>query len=78
MIGTAVGLSMLSDRRLKTNVRKIGETPNGANLYKWDWTNEGSRLAGDQSTVGVIAQEVPDAAFMGPDGYLMVDYGRVS
>jgi len=71
----------LSDKRLKTNIVKIGNTSEGTNLYKWDWTDEGKRLAGDQLTIGVIAQELidtqPEAVSMGDDGFYRVDYARV-
>jgi len=68
----------LSDERLKTNIRRVGETPAGRNVYQWDWTDEGKRLAGDQGTLGVIAQENPDLSFTGPDGFEMVDYARLT
>jgi len=71
---------LLSDERLKTNIVKIGETEIGTNLYKWDWTEEGKLRAGNQITVGVIAQELletqPEAVSL-VDGFYRVDYSRV-
>jgi hypothetical protein len=67
---------LMSDRRLKRAIRKIGEHL-GINIYSWEWNEIGQRLAGDQPTVGVIAQENPSATVVGPHGYLMVDYGRL-
>jgi len=61
-----------SDRRLKTNITKIGTTDQGNNLYSWDWKD------GSGSSVGVMADEVPDRVLMRSDGYLMVDYGGLS
>jgi len=78
-IGTgakAVGIGF-SDIRLKTNIQAVGATPGGSTVYAWDWNTDGRRLTGATSGVGVIAQEVPEAALMGPEGYLMVDYGKV-
>ena len=72
-VGAAVGAS---DKRLKKNIQKLGEL-SGINIYSWEWNDEGKRIARDQATVGVIAQEVPHAAFEGTDGYLRVDYGRI-
>lgn len=69
--------AFLSDARLKTNIRRVGRMPSGVNLYSWDWNSEGRRLTGEESGVGVIAQEVPWASIEGPEGYLMVDYRRV-
>jgi hypothetical protein len=69
---------MMSDERLKTNIEQVGVTPGGRNVYTWDWTDVGDQLAGDQPTLGVMAQENPDIAFTGPDGYLMVDCARIT
>lgn len=70
------GALLLSDKRLKKSIKKVGER-SGVNIYSWEWTDEGARIAGDQSRIGVIAQEVPHATVMGDDGYLRVDYARV-
>lgn len=69
-IGTAAGMAgMFSDRRLKKNVQKIG-SHNGVNWYAFDY------LWG-QSAIGVMADEVPHAAFQHPSGFWMVDYSKV-
>jgi hypothetical protein len=75
----ASGTNFKSDRRLKTNVRPIGER-NGIKLYSWDWNEEGKRIASpDQPTVGVMAHELmethPHLVMRGSDGYLQVNYG---
>lgn len=67
-----------SDRRLKTNVRPLGKR-NGVNIYSWDWTKEGARIASpDQPTVGVMADELilthPHLVHRAADGYLRVNY----
>jgi hypothetical protein len=78
-IGTAILAA--SDIRLKTNIQRTGQTPSGINLYKWDWTEEGREIVGDQPAFGVMAQEVmemtPEAVMMYPDGYYRVDYARI-
>jgi len=70
-----------SDRRLKENIRQVGMTDRGINLYRWDWNDEGRRVAGNQEGFGVIAQEVkriiPEAISMAEDGYLRVDYTKI-
>lgn len=70
-----------SDRRLKENIRQVGMTDRGINLYRWDWNDEGRRVAGNQEGFGVIAQEVkrimPEAISMADDGYLRVDYTKI-
>ena len=74
-------LRSLSDVRLKENIQKIGVSPNGLNVYTWDWNEDGRRLAGNTPSVGVIAQEVeqviPDAVSIGAEGYLLVDYSQI-
>lgn len=45
---------MASDRRLKTNIRKVGEAKDGLSIYDWNW-----KSAPNGETVrGVIADEV--------------------
>ena len=83
-LGSVLGGSKpwwLSDVSLKTNITKVGSLDNGINLYTWDWTEEGKRLAGDAPAYGVLAQEVqqtmPEAVTRGDHGYLMVNYSKL-
>ena len=67
-------LSFFSDRRLKTNIRKIGTTPGGNNWYSYEY------IWGEASE-GVMADEVdhiPGAVIRHESGYDMVDYGRIT
>lgn len=70
-----------SDIRLKDNITKVGSLENGISLYTWEWNDEGKRLAGDDPTYGVLAQEVqeviPEAVTRGNEGYLMVNYAKL-
>jgi len=60
-----------SDRRLKHNVQRIGETAGGTPLYAFDYV-------WGESAVGVMADEVdPSIVAVHPSGFLMVDYSRV-
>jgi hypothetical protein len=69
--GAALGA--FSDRRLKSNIVRIGTHPIGVGIYEYDIF--GSRQ------IGVMAQELmevmPEAVHQHPSGYLMVDYGRL-
>ena len=69
-----VGPQMPSDRRLKTNVRKIDTRADGLNVYEFNY------VWGGPKQIGLMAQEVrevyPDAVSE-RDGYLLVDYGKV-
>lgn len=69
----STGLSLLkpkSDRRLKTDIVPVGKWRD-VMLYAFKY------IGGKYTHVGVMAQEVPWAAVMEPDGYFAVDYGRV-
>ena len=67
------GVKAFSDVRLKSNIVKIGNHPIGIGIYEYD--------SFGQREQGVIAQELmqvmPDAVHQHPNGYLMVDYGRL-
>jgi hypothetical protein len=76
LLSSAMGAGMLafSDIRLKDNIKRIGELPNGIGVYNYDIdaVNEN----------GVIAQEVldvlPSAVTLDPDtGYYVVDYAKL-
>jgi hypothetical protein len=66
---------MLSDRRLKENIVKVGETPAGLGVYEYNFIGSGI------TETGVLAQEVekafPHAVVTGDDGYKRVFYGEV-
>ncbi len=61
-----------SDRRLKTDIKRVGATDAGVPIftYRYIW--------GGPIHMGVMAQDVPDAAVMTDSGYMQVDYGRVA
>ena len=74
--GAALGgaaLGAFSDRRLKSNIVRIGTHPIGVGIYEYD-------IFGGRQ-IGVMAQELmevmPEAVHQHPSGYLMVDYGRL-
>ncbi|TRD11811.1 tail fiber domain-containing protein [Erythrobacter insulae] len=79
---TGGGMDMgMSDRRLKQNVRKIGDHPAGFGLYLFDYRPEFSEICSGQNVFGVMADEVrkvcPDAVSLHRSGYWMVDYARL-
>jgi hypothetical protein len=72
-----------SDVRLKKNIRRVGKTPGGYNLYAWEWKKQAKSVLGKTgSDMGVLAQEVmetrPDLVIEFPDGYYRVNYGGIS
>lgn len=68
----SAGLGLLSDRRAKTDIKRVGQTDDGTPIYTYKY------VWGGPTHMGVMAQDVPDAAFMTDSGLLAVDYGRVS
>jgi hypothetical protein len=76
-IGTIMGL--FSDKKLKENIKLIGKSANGHNLYTWNWNDKAKELGINSPTTGVIAQEVmkymPEAVFKDSSGYYKVNYG---
>lgn len=78
---TSLITSLLSsDVRLKTNIDKV-TTVNGINLYTWDWNEEGQKFSNNDTTFGVLAQEIaevrPSAVSTDSNGYFMVDYSQI-
>jgi hypothetical protein len=66
------GLPLLSDRRAKEDIRRVGETDSGIPIYTYRY--KGS----DVSHMGVLADEVDDdMKVMGDDGLFRVYYDRV-
>lgn len=70
------GLSLFSDRRLKTDIKRVGTLESGLGVYTYRFQERGP------VHMGVMAQEAaetfPDAVAMHPSGYLTVDYGRIA
>lgn len=72
--GSAAGLALASDYRLKRNIRKVGKIgPYNAYAYNYRWS--------PKREIGVMAQEVlkinPNAVVEMPNGYLAVNYGKL-
>tara|TARA_R100000081_G_scaffold64549_1_gene32932 strand:- start:3066 stop:5126 length:2061 start_codon:yes stop_codon:yes gene_type:complete len=64
----------ISDRRLKKNITKVGTSPSGINIYRFEYID--SKLYGGGVFEGVMAQEVPKASILGKNGYYSVDYTK--
>lgn len=77
-VGTAA--AAFSDVKLKENIKKLGTTDKGINIYRWNWNAIGEMLTGAKSAVGVLAHEIQELmpeAVSTKDGYLAVNYGKV-
>ena len=69
--GVGSTVAMFSDRRLKENIKHIGKTEGGTNIYEYTY------IGGDVVHTGPMADEVPDAVIGMINGYSVVDYGKV-
>jgi hypothetical protein len=67
-----------SDRRLKHDIKKIGEADNGLPIYTFKYKGDETQ----QTHVGFMADEVektnPDAVGLDPSGYKTVDYDKAA
>ena len=66
------GIFGFSDRRLKRDIQRIGQLPNGLPVYRFRY------IWSDQQQIGLMADEVarihPEAVRLGPGGFKMVNY----
>jgi len=63
-----------SDRRLKKNINKIGQSASGLNIYSFEYKNP---LDGEGLFQGVMSDEVPQEAVINNGEYDMVNYGML-
>ena len=60
-----------SDIRLKENVKQIGQSPSGINIYSFNFKEDDDRYQ------RVLAHEVPYATMVDDSGYWKVDYSQL-
>ena len=72
--GTNPNIPGASDIELKENVELVGSSPNGVNVYEFDYKD---KSYGEGRYRGVVAQEVPESSFVAEDGYLWVNYSNL-
>lgn len=73
----ALGGWAASDKRLKTDIKKIGETPiKGVNAYKFRY--KGSPLMQMGAMAQEVMKKVPKAVGKMADGHLAVHYGKLA
>lgn len=74
-VGTVAGI-VLSDRRLKANIRRIGKFASGLPIYRFNYSWS------DEPMIGVMADEAaalfPHAVITLSSGYQAVNYGALS
>ena len=65
------GSQFMSDIRMKEDIKLVGKSPMGINIYNFKY------LGDDKKYQGVMAHQVPQASSVNADGYLMVDYSKL-
>ena len=72
---TGIGTSMISDRRLKKNIKLIKKSPKGYNVYSFEYKN---KKYGEGVFQGVMADEVPkEFTVKNSEGYSEVYYSKL-
>lgn len=68
----SAGIGLLSDRRAKTDIRRVGTLHNGLTVYSYRYKDS------DETQIGLMADEVerihPEAVTKGADGFSRVRY----
>tara|TARA_R100000322_G_scaffold153928_1_gene112562 strand:- start:1278 stop:2135 length:858 start_codon:yes stop_codon:yes gene_type:complete len=73
--GAAVGAMIPSDRKIKRDIKLVGKSPSGLNIYTFkykDWY-----LKDNDTYQGVMSDEVPKHAVIRGDKYDKVDYSKI-
>mgnify|MGYP003136205990 CR=1 FL=1 len=64
-----------SDRRLKENIKKIGESISGLGIYKFNYIGKAKQYIG--AMADEVIKVVPQAVLRGNDGYYLVNYSLI-
>lgn len=76
LFGAGANLLSLSDRRAKTDIKRIGQTDTGVPIYQFRYKH------GGPTQIGYMAQDLlethPEAVSIGPDGFYRVQYEKVA
>ena len=71
LAGAGLAAYQMSDIRLKDDIKLIGQSPSGINIYSFRYKGDDTRYQ------GVLAHQVPHASIVNDKGYLMVDYSKI-
>ncbi len=67
---------MMSQRDTKTDIKKVGETPDDQNVYRFRY--KGSPMMQLGLMADEVARQHPEAVGVRPDGLMAVDYGKAT
>jgi hypothetical protein len=71
VIGAGLSAYQLSDIRLKEDIKLVGKSASGINIYNFKYKGD------DKTYQGVMAHQVPHASHITDSGYLVVDYSQL-
>jgi len=74
-VATGVATIENSDRRLKENIKKIGESISGLGVYKFNYIGQAKKYIG--AMADEVIKIVPEAAVLGDDGFYRVNYDLI-
>lgn len=81
LAGAGARVAVGSDLRMKENIERVGTTPAGVPIYRFDYKPPFKAEHGHGTFVGVMAQDLihiqPDAVGVAASGFLFVDYTKV-
>ncbi len=73
--GTGANPGGISDRRLKKNIKLIGNSPSGLKIYAFEYID---KIFGEGRFQGVMSDEIPqEAVIKHQDGYDRVNYSKL-
>jgi len=71
LAGAGLAAYQLSDIRLKKDIKLVGQSTSGINIYNFKYKGD------DKVYQGVMAHQVPEASYVLNNGYLVVDYSKI-
>ncbi len=74
-VGSAYAGFKASDKRLKENINKIGESISGLNIYKFNYIGKAKQYIG--AMADEVIKVVPQAVIRDNDGYYRVNYSLI-
>ena len=74
-VATVAAVIPTSDRRLKENIQKIGESISGLGIYKFNYIGKTKQYIG--AMADEVIKVVPEAAVLRPDGFYGVNYNLI-
>lgn len=74
-VATSYATFKNSDRRLKENIKKIGESISGLGIYKFNYIGQAKKYIG--AMADEVIKIVPEAAILGDDGFYRVNYDLI-